>query len=196
MLISIMKGLDIPIEGSPDQVISGQPEITSVAVMGSDYVGLRPTMHVQEGDRVRLGQPLFADRKHRDVLFTSPGSGVVTEINRGARRALISVVVNLVGDDEEVFPSRPDGDLTGLQRNQVKETLLSSGLWTAFRTRPYSKVPDPGTIPHSIFVTAMDTNPLAVRPEVVIGEYPADFANGLTVISHLTEGSVFVCKAP
>ena len=196
MLIRIIKGLDIPIEGSPEQVISDHPEVTSVALLGNDYVGLSPAMHVQQGDRVRLGQPLFADRKHPDVLFTSPGSGVVTEINRGARRALLSVVVSLEGDDEEVFPSWPEADLTGLRRDQVMETLLASGLWTAFRTRPYSRVPDPGAVPHSVFVTAMDTRPLAARPEVVIGEYPADFANGITVISHLTEGSVFVCKVP
>ena len=196
MLTRIVEGLDIPIEGPPDQVISGRPAVTSVALLGNDYMGLSPAMRVKEGDRVRLGQPLFADRKHPDILFNSPGAGVVTEINRGARRALLSVVVSLAGDDEEVFPFWPDGDLTGLSRDQVKETLLASGLWTAFRTRPYGKVPDPGTEPHSVFVTATDTNPLAARPEVVIGEYPTDFANGLVVISRLTEDSVMVCKAP
>ncbi len=196
MLFPIVKGLDIPIEGAPEQVVSGAAEATSVALVGGDYVGLSPAMRVEEGDRVRLGQPLFADRKHPEVLFTSPGSGVVTGINRGARRALRSVVVDLDGDDEEVFPSWPAGDLTGLRRQQVREPLLASGLWTAFRTRPYGKVPDPAAAPRSIFVTAIDTSPLAARPGVAVGEHPADFANGLTVLSHLTEGPVFLCQAP
>lgn len=196
MLFPITKGLDIPICGSPEQAISGGPAVSSVALLGADYVGLSPAMHVREGDTVKLGQPLFSDRKHPNVLFASPGAGVVSEINRGARRALLSVVVKLQGDDEESFPSWPAGQLMGLRREQVAEALLASGLWPAFRTRPYSKVPDPETEPHAIFVTAMDTNPLAARPELVIAEHPLDFANGLTVMAHLTDGSVFVCKAP
>ncbi|MEE9603441.1 MAG: NADH:ubiquinone reductase (Na(+)-transporting) subunit A, partial [Thermoguttaceae bacterium] len=107
-----------------------------------------------------------------------------------------SVVVSLSGNDEEVFPFWPEGELATLRRDQVTETLLASGLWTALRTRPYSKVPDPESTPRSLFVTAMDTNPLATRPEVVIAEYPEAIVNGLTVLSHLTEGPVFLCKAP
>jgi Na+-transporting NADH:ubiquinone oxidoreductase subunit A len=168
----------------------------SVALLGSDYVGLRPALHVQEGDRVKLGQALFADRRHPDILYTSPGAGVVTEINRGARRALLSVVVNLDGGDEESFPCWADRELPNLRRDQVSDALLASGQWTAFRTRPYGRVPDVRSVPHSIFVTATDTEPLAARPEVVIQEHPADFSNGLTVISHLTDGPVFVCKVP
>ena len=196
MPIRIVEGLDIPIGGAPEQSISEGPEVTSVALLGHDYVGLSPAMRVEEGDRVKLGQALFADRKHPEVLFTSPGSGVVTEINRGARRALLSVVVRLEGDDEESFPSWSEKELTVLRRDQVTETLLASGLWAALRIRPYSRVPAPGTAPHAIFVTAMDTNPLAARPEVVIGENRDAFANGLTVVSHLTDGPVYLCKAP
>jgi Na+-transporting NADH:ubiquinone oxidoreductase subunit A len=196
MVIRIVKGLDIPIEGDPQQVITDHPQVTSVALSGKDHAGLSPTLRVQEGDPVKLGQPLFADRKHADVLFTSPGAGVVTQINRGARRALLSVVVSLSGDAEERFPSWPAAELGILRREQVTEVLLASGAWTAFLTRPHSGVADPATRPRSIFVTAMDSNPLAARPEVVIGEHPAAFADGLTVLSRLTEGSVFLCKAP
>jgi Na+-transporting NADH:ubiquinone oxidoreductase subunit A len=196
MPIRINKGLDVPVGGAPEQVISGHPGVTSVALLGNDSIGLSPAMRVQEGDRVKLGQPLFADRRQPDVVFTSPGSGIVTEINRGARRALLSVVVRLAGDDEEVFPCWPEADLGVLRRDQVTETLLNSGFWPALRTRPYGKVPSPDAVPRSIFVTAMDTNPLAARPEVIIGEYASDFGNGLTVLSHLTDGPVFVCKAP
>jgi Na+-transporting NADH:ubiquinone oxidoreductase subunit A len=194
--IRIVEGLDIPIADAPAQEISGSPEVTSVALLGKDYPGLSPALKVREGDRVKLGQTLFADRRRAGVVFTSPGSGVVTAINRGARRALLSVVVCLEGEEEEAFPSWKADRLADLRHDQVEEALLASGLWTAFRTRPYGKVPVPGSLPHSIFVTAVDTDPLAARPEVVIAEHPADFANGLTVISRLTVGPTYVCKAP
>jgi len=77
-------GLDIPIDGAPGQVISDGPDTNSVALLGSDYLGLSPAMRMEEGEKVKLGQPLFADRRNPGVLFTSPGSGVVAEINRGA----------------------------------------------------------------------------------------------------------------
>ncbi len=191
-----INGLDIPLEGAPEQIIVTGADVASVALLGRDFTGISPVLQVQEGDRVKLGQPLFANRKIPDILYTSPGSGIVTEINRGARRALLSVGVRLEGDDEETFRSWRRQDLTELRRDQVTETLLASGVWTALRARPYSKAPVPGTTPRSIFVTAVDTNPLAANPEVVIGEYGDAFGDGLTVISHLTDGPVFLCKAP
>jgi Na+-transporting NADH:ubiquinone oxidoreductase subunit A len=196
MIIRIDAGLDIPIGGAPAQVISPGPDVKAVAILGGDYHGLSPIMHVEEGDRVRLGQPLFADRKHPDILFTAPAAGIVAEINRGARRALLSVVLRRNGDDAESFPSWSAGELAGLPRDRVAECLLASGLWTAIRARPYGKLADPTTTPHSIFVTAVDSNPLAPQPELVIGEHPADFANGLTVLSRLTDGTVFLCTGP
>lgn len=196
MPIRIVEGLDIPIGGVPEQAISEGTEVASIALLGRDYIGLSPAMRVKEGDRVKLGQPLFADRKKPDIVHTSPGAGMVAEINRGARRALLSVVVRLEGDDEETFPFWSEKELAGLRRDQVAETLLASGLWTALRTRPYSKTPAPGTAPRSIFVAAVDTNPLAALPEVIIAEHLDAFANGLTVLSRLTDGTVFLCKAP
>ena len=194
MLIKIKKGLDLPISGEPEQIIHDAPAVQSVAVIGGDYLGMRPTMLVAEGDRVKLGQILFTDKKNPGVNYTAPGSGVVKAIHRGAKRVLQSVVIDLQGEEEETFSVYDD--LTRLSADQVKETLLASGLWSAFRTRPYSKVPAPAGQPHSIFVTAMDTNPLAAKADVVINEYRQDFIDGLTIIAHLSSGSVFVCKAP
>lgn len=196
MRFKIKKGMDIPIAGAPEQVIEVGSNVTSVALLGADYVGTRPTLHVREGEHVKLGQPLFTDRQHPQVHFTSPGCGVVTAINRGAKRVLKSVVVRLTGDEEDVFTAYAPAQLAGLQPHQVAENLLASGLWTALRTRPYSKVPNPETTPHSIFVTAMDSNPLAAKADVIINAHREDFVNGLTVISHLTHGQVFLCKAP
>ncbi|MCP5425937.1 MAG: Na(+)-translocating NADH-quinone reductase subunit A [Gammaproteobacteria bacterium] len=197
MLIKINKGLNIPMVGEPEQTVYPASPTTTVALLGRDYVGVKPSMLVSEGERVKIGQPIFTDRKNPGVNFTSPGGGVVRAINRGARRALQSVVIRLdASEEEETFQSYKAKDLPGLSSEAVQQNLLASGLWTAFRTRPFSKIPAPGTKPHSIFVPAMDTRPLAVNPAVVIQDYRDDFVNGLTVLGRLTDGSVFVCKAP
>lgn len=194
--IKLKKGLDLPIAGTPRQLIEDGRAVEQVAVLGPDYIGMRPTMAVQEGDSVKLGQVLFEDKKNPGVAYTSPGSGKVAAINRGAKRSLQSVVIQLEGHAEEVFDQHSDVGPDRLTRSQVVEKLLASGLWTALRTRPYSKVPSPQTVPHSIFVTAMDTNPLCAQPEAVIGLHESDFLLGLSILIKLTEGRVFVCTSP
>ena len=192
-MIKIKRGLDLPMTGTPTQRIEAAKPVHSVAVIGFDYNGMKPTMQVQEGDRVKLGQVLFSDKKTPGVNFTAPGAGVVKAINRGDRRVLQSVVIELEGDEHIAFASYSADQLAGLAQEQVRENLQESGLWTAFRTRPYSKTPAVDTTPRSIFVTAMDTHPLAADPAVVIAEYAEDFSRGLTVLSRLAK--VFLCKA-
>ncbi|NCF16482.1 MAG: Na(+)-translocating NADH-quinone reductase subunit A, partial [Gammaproteobacteria bacterium] len=196
MHIKIKKGLDIPLPGKPEQTISRGPDVTSVALVGPDTNDLKPRMLVQAGDRVKLGQPLFTDKSNPGVNFTSPGSGVVAAVNRGERRILQSVVVNLDGDDAVEFPTYPAADLASLDGEAARKNLLESGLWTALRTRPFSKIPAPDAEARAIFVTAIDTNPLAADPAVVIKQDPEAFANGLAVLSRLSDGPVYVCTAP
>lgn len=195
MQFTIKKGLDLPITGKPEQKITAGNDIKSVALLGADYVGLKPKMLVAEGDKVKLGQVLFSDKQNPGVNFTAPGAGVVKAINRGDKRALLSVVIELHGKDQESFTKYSGAELGGLSAEQVKENLLASGLWTSFQTRPYGKIPATDSKPSSIFVTAIDTRPLAADPSVVIAERTEDFVNGLTVISKLTEGKTYLCKA-
>ena len=195
MQFTIKKGLDLPITGGPEQKISDGNDIKSVALLGADYVDLKPKMMVAEGDKVKLGQALFSDKKNPGVNFTSPGAGVVKAINRGDKRALLSVVIELKGDQQETFSKYSETELGNLTAEQVKENLLASGLWTSFVTRPYGKVPAADSAPSSIFVTAIDTRPLAADPAVIIKERAADFANGLTVIAKLSAGKTYLCKA-
>ncbi len=195
-MIKIRKGLNLPISGAPEQVIYDGPVIQEVAVLGPDFVGMKPTMLVKEGDRVKLGQALFTDKKNIGINFTAPGAGVVKAVNRGDKRRLLSVVITLEGDEAKTFGSFSDEQMAGLDRAKVVENLVASGLWVALRTRPYSKVPAIDAIPQSIFVTAIDTNPLAADPSVVIGEHAGDFHNGLKVLTSLTEGSVHLCASP
>ena len=191
MTFTIKQGLDLPITGNPVQDIQQGPAIKKVAIIGDDYVGMRPTMLVQEGDTVKLGQPLFNDKKREGVVFTSPGAGKVIGITRGAKRKFESVEVELAGDDEVTFAAH--NDLGSLDRETVEKQLVESGTWVAFRTRPFSRSPELGSDPSSIFVTAMDTNPLAADPELVIAAQKDLFVSGLQVIRKLTSGKVHVC---
>ncbi|NNF39820.1 MAG: Na(+)-translocating NADH-quinone reductase subunit A [Woeseiaceae bacterium] len=194
-MFKIKKGLNIPLTGAPEQVISAGPEVRSVALIGRDTHDLKPRMHVREGERVKLGQPLFSDKQNLGVNFTSPGSGIVKAINRGERRVLQSVVVQLEGDEAETFDTFTSDRLYSLEGGAVRHNLQASGLWTAFRTRPFSKIPAVDGAPHAIFVTATDSNPLAADPAVVIAAKKERFAEGLEIISKLTDGAVYVCTA-
>ena len=194
-MFRIRKGLDLPISGVPEQHVTTGASIHHVAIVGDDYVGMRPAMLVQEGDRVIKGQALFEDKKNPGVMFTAPASGTVIAIHRGERRVLQSVVIQIEGDEKREFARFDAADLATLSHDAVQTQLLESGLWTALRTRPYSKTPVPGTVPAAIFVTAIDTNPLSADPQPLILAERKAFDAGLTVLTRLTPGKVHVCQA-
>ena len=198
--VRIRRGLDIPIAGRPEQNISDATPVTSVALLGDDYVGLKPTMAVEPGRRVTTGQILFSDKKTPGVVFTSPGCGTVAAVNRGRKRAFKSIVVeldeNATGSEGRICDAFAESKMIRLNHRDVVEILVRSGAWTSFRTRPFSRVPSPASTPGSIFVTAIDTNPLSADPAVVIGERAEDFSAGLLVLSRLGASKVFLCKAP
>jgi Na+-transporting NADH:ubiquinone oxidoreductase subunit A len=196
MLIRLGKGLQIPLAGEPQQRIDMADTPGSVALLGSDTPGLKPAMSVKKGDRVALGQVLYVDKRNPSVPFTSPGSGRVIAINRGERRVLQSVVIELNGHEEKSFPVFDERELSSLDAAKIRETLVESGQWCGFRSRPFSRIPVPDATPSSIFVTAMDTNPLAADPEVVIRGRREAFHAGLKVIARLGPGRTFVCTAP
>lgn len=191
-------GLEIPISGAPENRVVDGPVVNQVALIGDDYIGMKPTMHVAEGDRVKRGQLLFEDKKTLGVRYVSPSAGKVVAVHRGAKRKFESVVVEADGEEAEKFESYPNTNLHSLERDKAKANLLASGLWSAFRTRPYSRVPDPQSSPKSIFVTAIDTNPLAVDPALVLQEpdYERYFTQGMQVLTTLSDGAVYLCKAP
>lgn len=195
MLFNIKKGLDIPIAGPPEQAVTEGADVTSVALIGPDTIDLKPGMLVAVGDTVKLGQPLLIDKQNPGVQFTSPGSGVVVAINRGERRVLQSVVIELNGNDEEHFKRFSDSEFSSISDADTRENLLSSGLWTAFRTRPFNKIPAIDAVPAAIFVTAIDTNPLAADPAPIVQLEEKAFSQGLEIMARLTEGKVHLCTA-
>ena len=194
-MIKIKRGLDIPIQGAPQQTIEDAPAARAVALVGFDYIGMKPTMAVAEGDRVKLGQLLFTDKKNEGVRYTAPASGTVAAINRGARRVLQSVVIEVDGDEAEDFGAHSAADARALTAAAVRQQLVDSGLWTALRTRPFSKVPAIDSQPAAIFITAIDTQPLAADPAPIIAAQAEAFALGQDLLATLTGGNVYVCAA-
>jgi Na+-transporting NADH:ubiquinone oxidoreductase subunit A len=173
-----------------------------VALLADDYPGMKPGMHVQVGDAVRLGQSLFEDKKDPAVRYPAPGSGTVVAIHRGAKRALQSVVIRLDardrgdGDDSVSFSAYTGRHPSSLDRAEVRALLLESGLWTALRGRPFGRVASSAATPRSIFVTALDTQPLAPDLRLAYEGRESDLERGLHALARLTDGPVFLCRAP
>lgn len=181
--------------GSPEQRIEEGPQTGRVAVIGGDYIGMKPTMLVAEGDRVKRGQPLFEDKKNPGVLYTAPACGEVEAINRGARRVLQSVVIRVDGDEAAEFTAFDDAQIdAGLDSAAVREQLIASGLWVSLRTRPYSKVPAVDASPAALFVTSIDSNAGAADPAVVIADDLDAYQRGLKVLRALVDCKIWVCK--
>ena len=194
-MITIKKGLDIPIKGAPQQTIEDGKAVKTVATLGEEYVGMRPTMHVKVDDRVKKGQLIFEDKKNSGVKYTAPAAGVVKDIKRGEKRVLQAVVIEVDGDEQVTFDAHQADQLNSLGYEKVRDTLVESGQWVALRTRPFSRSPKVDSKPQAIFINAMDSNPLAADPTVIINENKQAFIDGLNVLSNLTDGKLFVCKA-
>lgn len=198
----LKQGLDLPLAGAPVQEVHAARAATHVALLAEDCVGLKPSFHVQPGDRVRRGQCLFEDKRTPGVRHTAPAAGTVAAIHRGAQRAFQSLVIDVGAED------RPDAQLefahfTGADPEQlgaeaVRQLLLESGSWTALRARPFSRVPspEPGHEPHALFITAIDTRPHSPDVGVVLAERQDDFRTGVACLSKLTQGTTHVCAAP
>lgn len=200
----LKRGLNLPLAGEPVHAISPAAECPQVALLGADYAGLKPSFHVQVGDPVRRGQLLFEDKGAPGVRFTAPAAGTVSALNRGEYRAFQSLVIDVDAHAEAgAGPASqlPFASWTGATANQlsaelVRALLLESGLWTALRKRPYSKVPSPATSPAALFITAMDTHPHAPSVNVVLAGREEDFCVGVACLSRLAPCTTYVCVAP
>ncbi len=190
--IQLQKGLDIPISGAPAQQVSSGNPVYRVAVVGDDYPGMKPTMLVKENDRVSLGQEIFFDKKNEGVIFTAPACGIVSEINRGAKRKFDSLVIDLDGDEAISF-LEPISSKAELSSDLIRDILIKSGTWTLFRTRPFGKTPGITTTPSSLFITAADSSPLAPEVEVIIKEYQREYQLGLEILRKLFSVPIHYC---
>ena len=175
-MILIKKGLNLPISGHPDPVVSDTPTIHKAAILSNDFIGMKPTMLVKAGEKVKLGQKIIEDKKNPGVFFTSPCGGEVSSINRGDKRKFLSIEFDIDAEEESVL----------FDTNQDPKTLLiESGLFNAFRTRPFNRTPKVEDKPDRVFINACDTNPLAISPKDIIQLNEADFNSGVAFISSL-----------
>lgn len=188
----LRKGLNLPISGAPRSDVEDASAVTSVALLGADYIGLKPSILVAEGDEVVAGTPVMINKTMPEAQMVSPVAGRVRAITRGARRKLISIVI----DTHESSAAPVDFSKVGdsASREGIAERLCAAGLWTSFRTRPYSKVPAPDSTPTAIYVTATDTEPLAPDPQIAIMEDADAFEAGLKAVAALTDGPTYLCQ--
>ncbi len=194
----IKKGLDLPIVGEPQQSISDGAKVRHVAVLGADYVGMKPRMEAKVGDQVRRGQLLFEDRRSPGIRFTAPAAGTVVAVHRGDKRAFQALVIELTAPGEPgeqvSFQSYSGQSADAQDAAAVKALLQESGLWTCLRMRPFSRVPAVDSSPRALFVTAVDTNPHAPDVGVILAGNEDMFRRGLQALATLAP-KVFVCKS-
>ncbi len=186
---SITKGLDIKLIGDAEKTVA---DLNSrlFAVKPTDFIGCFPKMLVKEGDEVKAGSPLFFDKYREEIYFTSPVSGKVADIRRGAKRKLLEVIIASDGKYESL--DFGPADLTGINREAITEKLLKSGLWPFIRQRPYSIVASPKDEPKAIFVPAFDSSPLAPDYDLMVHGLGKEFQAGLDVLARLTNGKVYL----
>ena len=193
-MVTIKNGLNLPIAGSPLSLIDESKKTTWLSIIGDDYKGMKPQMLVEEGNKVETGQKLFEDKKRPGVFITSPGAGEIISINRAEKRKFQSLTIKLAGQEQSVtFKSMLTKPLDRMSEEEIRKALIESGLWTAFRTRPFDKTPHTGNRAAAIFVSAMDTNPLCFDPEIIIKKYEKNFYEGINILTKLTGGKVYVC---
>ncbi|WP_425102184.1 Na(+)-translocating NADH-quinone reductase subunit A [Tropicibacter sp. S64] len=188
---SFKKGLDVPVLGAPDATTIEAATVRTVAILGQDYIGLKPRLAVQEGDIIARGAPVLAHKDTPQVHITAPISGRVKAINRGARRVLVSIEIEVDENAAMAVDFSNVGDEHTAEGIRAK--LCAAGLWTSFRTRPYSKVPDPESTPAAIFVTAMDSEPLSADAALIIDPNEESFSRGLAAVAKLSGGTTYLC---
>ncbi len=191
---SIKKGFDLPLAGRPASALVDLPLSDTVAVYPLEFSGIRQRLLVEEGDEVAHGAALLEDKGNAAFKLRAPAGGTVTSIQRGARRFVEKIVIQ-VNDraERQDFGATPAGRLLGLDRQDVLNRLTASGYLTLVRQRPFSKMADVDVIPEHIFVNAMNTAPFDVDAEVVAAADPEAFQAGLDVMTRLTPGEVNLC---
>ncbi len=188
--IVLKKGLNIPITGEAELRVSKAIAPGIVAVCPTDFKGLLPRLLVKEGDSVLCGSPVIADKKNADILLTSPVSGTVKELVRGDKRKLLAVLIE--ADSEQKSVDFGAKDAAGLSADQVRESLLQSGLWPWLVQRPYGTIANPEIRPKAIFVSAFSTAPLAADTEFCLADQLKSIQAGADALGKLTDGGVHV----
>jgi len=190
--IKAKRGLDLPIHGAPDtSAVVDRLDIGRVALLPQEHHGAKVRLLAQEGDSVKVGSPLFADRRDDEVMYTSPAAGKIVEVNRGHRRAVMSIVVEATGFDDAEPASKVD--VGAADADAIKAALVPSGLWPTIRRRPFDQAARTTDEPVGIVVQGYDSSPLAPDLTEVVAGRDDDLRVGFEALSKLTAGKVHVC---
>lgn len=192
--IKIKRGLDIPLLGEPQDIFLGEVKSDILKICPEDFVGVTPKLSVKVGDEVKAGTALMYDRNYPSVKVASPISGVVTEIERGEKRRILSIAVERKGENE--FVEYGVKNALTMQPSEVKEHILDAGLWFFVKQRPYDVVANPDKDPRDIFVSGFSTAPLAPSYDFVLKDQGKDVQAGLDALSKLTKGKVYLSISP
>ena len=191
--IKIKRGHDIKISGSPETSISIAPKASMLALMPSDFKNVKPKLMVNTGDNVKIGSPLFFDKLNPDVKWASPGGGVIKDIKYGPRRVIEKIEIELDNNQQNLeFKSRSMDDISNLTKNEVLESILNANLFPHFRQRPFNTIPNHKIAPRDIFISGLNTAPLAVDLEIVVAGELENFQAGINAIGKLTDGNIYL----
>ena len=184
-VIKLRKGLDIHLKGAAEHNLLKARAGSVYALTPESFVGMVPKVVVHEGDNVRAGDALFVNKQCPDVKFASPVSGKVVAVERGERRKVLSVQVE--ADPEQQFADFGVKDVSQLDGEQVKQSLLEAGLFGYINQLPYAVSTTPDTQPKAIFVSALRDKPLAADFEFELQGNEKDFQTGLTALSKMAK---------
>ena len=187
-IITLRKGLDINLAGAASKQLSALPMASEYGLSPLDFEGVTPKLLVKVGDEVKAGNPLFFNKADERILFTSPVSGVVSAINRGEKRKVLSVTVTPA--ETQTYEAFPKLDAKNASRDEVVEVLLKSGLWPMIQQRPYGIIANPSDQPKAIFISAFDSSPLAPDYGFVLENEMEAVEAGIALMGRLTEGKV------
>ena len=187
-VIKLKKGLDIKLNGEAEKLVLNASQVNFCGLKPTDFRGLTPKLNVKVGDVVKAGDILFIDKIHPEIKFSSPVSGTVEAINRGERRKLLEVVVK--ADAEILYKDFGKTEINQLNRDEVINRLLDSGVWPVIKQRPYDIIADPANTPKAIFVSAFDSSPLAPDYELVLKGQEKDLQTGFDCLKKLCNKNV------
>ena len=187
--IKIKKGLDIRLVGEAEKIISEAPKTRTITIRPSDFHLITPKMILKEGASFQTGDEIFYSKEQEEIRFVSPVAGTITEIRRGARRVITDIVI----EASHGGGARDFGKLAaGADAKVIKEKLLSSGLWPFIKQRPYDVIAQPENDPKAIFISGVNTGPLAADLDFVLAGKEAELQAAVSALTKLTAGGVHV----
>ena len=189
-VIKIKKGLDINLKGKASEVMLNAGKSATYAIVPSYFCGIVPKVPVKVGEKVKAGSVLMFDKNHPEIKFVSPVSGEVTAVNRGEKRKVLSIVVK--PDAQIEYEDFGKKNVASMNADQVKDALLNGGMWPFIKQRPYDIVANPSDTPRDIFVTALNSAPLAPNFDFLVKGQEANLQAGLDALAKLTKGKVYV----